>query len=158
MVLILFNGEWDEKYSIWTIKRGGVVVKKKLLVDLMLISLTVGLFTTFALSADVPTMTKEELKALLGNPDLVIFDVRLGSDYFASDIKIKGAKRPEYGTKKIVPPEYSGKTIVIYSGSLNEGTSTANAQILIEKGYTKVYVLKGGWEEWFNAGYPTEKK
>jgi len=25
-------------------------------------------------------------------------------------------------------------------------------------GYTKVFVLKGGWEEWLKAGYPTEKK
>ncbi len=91
-------------------------------------------------------------------PDLVILDVRLGSDYFSSDLKIEGAHRPTYGTYHIVPPQYSGKTIVIYSGSLNEGTSISNAQILIEKGYTKVYVLKGGWEEWFKAGYPTEKK
>ena len=133
-------------------------MKKELLTAQILIFLIVCLFTTFAIPADVPMMTKEELKAILGNPDLIIFDVRLGSDYFSSDLKIKGAERPEYGTKKIVPPEYSGKTIVIYCGSPNEGTSTANAQILIEKGYTKAYVLKGGWEEWLKAGYPTEKK
>jgi rhodanese-related sulfurtransferase len=138
--------------------RGGVSMKKKLLGLLSLIFAAFGLFTTFALSGDVPMMTKDELKAMLGNPGLVIFDVRLGSDYFASDIKIKGAERPEYGTKKIVPPEYSGKTIVIYSGSSNEVISTANAQILIEKGYTKVYVLKGGWEEWLKAEYPIQKK
>jgi 3-mercaptopyruvate sulfurtransferase SseA len=24
--------------------------------------------------------------------------------------------------------------------------------------YKKVFVLKGGWEEWLKAGYPTEKK
>jgi len=133
-------------------------MKRKLFPVLILIFLTIGLFTTFGLSADVPVITKDELKAMLGNPDLVIFDVRLSSDYFASDIKVKGAERPDYGTKKIVPPEYSGKTIVIYCGSPNEGTSVANAQILREKGYTKVYVLKGGWEEWLKAGYPTEKK
>ncbi len=133
-------------------------MKKKLFSGLILIYLTFGLLAASAFSADVPMMTKEELMAMLGNPHLLIFDVRLGSDYFASDIKIKGAERPEYGTKKIVPPEYFGKTIVIYSGSSNEGTSTANAQILVEKGYTKVYVLKGGWEEWLEAGYPTEKK
>jgi len=124
----------------------------------MLIFLTIGLFTSFALSADVSMMTKEELKAMLGNPDLVIFDVRLSSEYFASDIKIKDAVRPDYGVKKIYPPEYSGKTIVIYCGSPNEGTSAANARILMEREYTKVYVLKGGWEEWLKANYPTEKK
>ncbi len=124
----------------------------------LLISLVIGLSHASALCADVPMITKEELKGMLGNPDLVIFDVRLGSDYFGSDSKIKGAERPDYGVKKIVPPEYSDKTIVIYCASPDETTSTANAQILISKGYSKVYVLKGGWEEWLKAGYPTEKK
>jgi rhodanese-related sulfurtransferase len=32
------------------------------------------------------------------------------------------------------------------------------AQNLLEMGYTKVYALKGGWKEWLNADYPTEKK
>jgi len=29
---------------------------------------------------------------------------------------------------------------------------------LIKMGYTKVFALKGGWDEWEKAGYPTEKK
>jgi len=29
---------------------------------------------------------------------------------------------------------------------------------LIKMGYTKVFALKGGWNEWEKAGYPTEKK
>jgi rhodanese-related sulfurtransferase len=32
------------------------------------------------------------------------------------------------------------------------------AQELIEKGYAKVYALKGGWRDWEKAGYPTEPK
>jgi len=28
----------------------------------------------------------------------------------------------------------------------------------MEKGYTKVYALKGGWKEWEKAKYPTESK
>jgi len=28
----------------------------------------------------------------------------------------------------------------------------------MEKGYTKVYVLKGGWHEWFRAKFPVESK
>jgi len=59
----------------------------------MLISLIIGLFTTFALSADVPMITKDELKAMLGKPDLVLVDVRLRRDYMFSDFKIKGADR-----------------------------------------------------------------
>jgi len=29
---------------------------------------------------------------------------------------------------------------------------------LIKMGYAKVFALKGGWNEWEKAGYPTEKK
>ena len=42
---------------------------------------------------EVPRMTKEELKSLLGNRDLVIFDVRTPADYNTSTTKIKGAVR-----------------------------------------------------------------
>jgi rhodanese-related sulfurtransferase len=40
-------------------------------------------------------MTKEELKGILGNADLVIIDVRLGKAWTDSDIKIKGAVRED---------------------------------------------------------------
>jgi rhodanese-related sulfurtransferase len=138
-------------------------MEKKLLAILILVFLTIGLFTTFAISADVPMMTKEELKAMLGNPDLVIFDVRLGSDYFSSDLKLKGAVRPDmvnylYHTALTYP---KGKTFVVYCASSDEERSTANAKNILSpprEGYTKVYVLKGGWEEWLKAGFPTEKK
>jgi len=29
---------------------------------------------------------------------------------------------------------------------------------LIEMGYPKVFALKGGWNEWSDAGYPVQKK
>jgi 3-mercaptopyruvate sulfurtransferase SseA len=29
---------------------------------------------------------------------------------------------------------------------------------MIAKGYSQVYVLKGGWREWFRAKYPVEEK
>ncbi|UCF93418.1 MAG: hypothetical protein JSW39_04435 [Desulfobacterales bacterium] len=32
------------------------------------------------------------------------------------------------------------------------------AQSLRAKGYIKVFVLKGGWNEWVRAGYPVEAK
>jgi Rhodanese-related sulfurtransferase len=28
----------------------------------------------------------------------------------------------------------------------------------MKMGYTKVFALKGGWDEWEKAGYPTEEK
>lgn len=137
-------------------------MKKKLL-PALIIFLAIGLFTTFTFSADVPMMTKEELKAILGNPDLVIYDVRHGSEYFSSDLKIKGSTRPlvrEYiGDAILTHPK--GTTFVIYCASPNEEVSATRVKTFLEnryEGYTKVYVLKGGWEEWLKAGYPTEKK
>jgi rhodanese-related sulfurtransferase len=32
------------------------------------------------------------------------------------------------------------------------------AQKLVDSGYKKVYALKGGWREWFEAGFPVEPK
>jgi len=137
------------------------MMKKKLIAVLLLIFLAIGLFATSAFSADVPMMTKDELKAMLGKPDLVLVDVRLGRDFIFSDLKIKGAERPPDmshptpNTFKVIGPD---KTIVFYCACPNEQTSVGIAQLWIRLEYTKVYVLQGGWEEWIKAGYPTEKK
>jgi hypothetical protein len=32
------------------------------------------------------------------------------------------------------------------------------AQELMRKGFTKVFALKGGWNEWLKGNNPTEKK
>ena len=43
--------------------------------------------------ADAPRVTKDQLKEQMGDPDLLIVDVRLGTDWDASEFKIKGAVR-----------------------------------------------------------------
>ncbi len=138
-------------------------MRQRLLAVSIIIALTIGLLTVFAFCADVPMMTKDELKAMLANPELVILDLRLSSDYSTSDLKIKGAVRPNMGAPlyDTVPTYPEGKTLVLYCASPNEGRSVISARCLIKRGtgrYTKVYVLKGGWQEWLKADYPTEKK
>ena len=44
-------------------------------------------------AADVETIDKDELKNLLGSPELVLLDVRTGADWDSSEFKIKGAVR-----------------------------------------------------------------
>jgi len=39
-----------------------------------------------------------------------------------------------------------------------DATSVRVAQEFMKAGYTKIYVLKGGWKAWVKADYPTEKK
>ena len=64
---------------------------------------------------DVPRMTKEELKAMLNNPDLVIIDVRTGRDWASSESKIKGAVREEPNKAESWADKYEkSKTLVLY--------------------------------------------
>jgi rhodanese-related sulfurtransferase len=70
-------------------------MKKRLLIAVVFIFFMVGGCTTLAKSTDAPRITKEELKAMLGNPNVVIIDVRYGNDWTDSDLKIKGAVRED---------------------------------------------------------------
>ncbi len=44
---------------------------------------------------NVPRMTKEDLKPLLGNPDVIIVDVRAPGDWASDTLMIKGATRED---------------------------------------------------------------
>jgi hypothetical protein len=64
---------------------------------------------------DVPMMTKEELKAQLDNPDIMILDVREGRDWKSSEFKIKGASRAnpnDFDTWAMTYPK--DKTLILY--------------------------------------------
>jgi len=66
-------------------------------------------------SDDVPRMTKEELKTVLGNPSLMIIDVRYGKDWTDSDLKIRGAIREEPDNVRSWVSKYSKeKTLILY--------------------------------------------
>ena len=63
----------------------------------------------------VATMTKEELRAKLDRPDVVIIDVRLGKDWKASEEKIKGAMRVDSAEVESVAATYpKDTTLVLY--------------------------------------------
>lgn len=65
--------------------------------------------------AAVPTMTIDELRSRLDNPDVVIVDVRIGKDWKASESKIKGAVRVEGEAMDALATTYSkDKTLVFY--------------------------------------------
>jgi rhodanese-related sulfurtransferase len=76
---------------------------------------TIGFFTTFAMSKDVPRITKEELKAMMDNPDVVIIDVRYEKHWEGSDRMIKGAIRENYDDVKSWADKYGkDKALVLY--------------------------------------------
>ena len=89
-------------------------MKRKLLIVLVLISVGV-VWSTWAKSEDAPRMTKDELKAMFGDRDLTIIDVRYGKDWTGSDMKITGAVREEPGKVKSWAAKYpKDKPIVLY--------------------------------------------
>ena len=88
---------------------------------LMLVAILISAVMPVSLPADaVPMISKEELKPLLGDPDLVLLDVRMGKDWKASEFKIKGAwidylnESIEYGAKRSMDGIFSHGIIERY--------------------------------------------
>ena len=64
---------------------------------------------------DVPRITKEELKAMLEDPDLIIIDLRREGHWNSSESMIKGAVREDPGNLKSWADKYEkDKTYVLY--------------------------------------------
>lgn len=86
------------------------------IMSLMLSWLAIALLAQMAWGQEVPRMTKEELKPLLGDQDVIIMDVRVGSSWSASKWKIQGAvredPRAEIATWASKYPK--DKTIILY--------------------------------------------
>jgi rhodanese-related sulfurtransferase len=70
----------------------------------------------FAWAADVPRISKEELKSMLNDPEVVILDVRASGDWDNSKRKIQGAVRedPNNSAKSWADKYSKDKTIVLY--------------------------------------------
>lgn len=75
----------------------------------------VNFSTAAAFAAEAPRMETEELKSLLGNPGVVIIDVRAGTDWLLTGDKIKGAVRENPKDFNDWHGKYSAdKTLVLY--------------------------------------------
>ena len=62
----------------------------------------------------VGRITKEELKAKMSDPNVVIVDVRLGKDWKASESKIKGAVRVEPPDVLSLADKYPKETTLVF--------------------------------------------
>jgi 3-mercaptopyruvate sulfurtransferase SseA len=71
------------------------------------------LFQASVAQSAVAKMTKEELRAQLDNPDMVIVDMRLGKDWKASEEKIKGAIRVDPEAVESLAAKYPKDTILV---------------------------------------------
>ena len=74
-----------------------------------------GLMGNAAIAEDIPRINKDELKAMLGNPDVVVLDVRSGRDWSSSEFKIQGADRADPSDFSAWAEKYPAeKTLVLY--------------------------------------------
>jgi len=69
--------------------------KTKLWTIVMLVSLMVAFAWACSASPEGPRIDQETVKGWLGNPQVVIVDVRAGDDWQDSKAKIKGAVRQD---------------------------------------------------------------
>ena len=79
--------------------------------------MVLGIWVVTAVALDVPRISKEKVKSMLGNPEVVIIDVRTFFDLKMSVKQIKGAVREDPDPTKVKSwaKKYSKeKTIVLY--------------------------------------------
>ena len=89
--------------------------KSILFVAVVTVFAVAAVFAMPAAAQDAKRMTIEELKGMLGNPDLVIVDVRRDGDWNSSAIKVKGALREDPEKVDTWMSKYSkDKTLVFY--------------------------------------------
>ena len=82
-----------------------------------LILLVAVLFAGIGMSnaQDVKRISKESLNKMLGNPNVIVVDVRLPYDWNPSKLKIKGAKREDpFNVKDWMKKYPKDKTLVFY--------------------------------------------
>ena len=92
------------------------MIRKRWMVVLLLTGIAAGFaFTALAAPEDIPRMTRDELKGMMQNPDMVILDVRVGKDWDASEFKIKGAVRTDPAKLDAWKDKFGKeKTLVLY--------------------------------------------
>jgi hypothetical protein len=92
----------------------GRMWKTGLKIALLFLGFAIGPIMPWA--GDVPRMTKEELKSMLGNPEVIVVDVRAGTDWNGSKEKIQGAVRedPNKNAKSWAGKYSQDKIIILY--------------------------------------------
>jgi len=114
---------------------------------------------------EIERITVEELKAKLAkNEAVTIVDLRAVDNFVESDDKIKGAihlksrrlrYRLSFAPFKDLPRD---REIVTYCACASDEIAIRGAQVIMEAGFTRVRVLKGGWQAWLKAGGQVESK
>lgn len=90
------------------------MIKGRLLILILGVAI-LGMLAPFVMAEEAPRITKEELRASLNDPDVVILDVRTSRDWKGSEKKIKGAVRENPKRFKSWAHKYpKDKALVLY--------------------------------------------
>ncbi|MCM3902983.1 MAG: rhodanese-like domain-containing protein [Pyrinomonadaceae bacterium] len=116
-------------------------------------------------SAAIEFIAAEELKSKISkNERITIIDVRSTASYTGGDNKIKGAihvklRRLKYRLSfpplKSVPRDAE---VITYCACPSDESAVHAAQLLLDTGFKRVRVLKGGWQEWQKIGGQVEAR
>ena len=116
-------------------------------------------------SAAVEFITVEELKSKIAKKERVtIIDVRSTDSFSSSDVTIKGAihvKLRRLKSRLAFPPLKSvprNGEVITYCACPSDESSVRAAEVLIDAGFKRVRVLKGGWQEWMKVGGQVEQR
>jgi rhodanese-related sulfurtransferase len=109
-----------------------------------------------AVSRSIPRISKEQLAKMIEEERLTVIDLRL--NWETSTMKIKNAVHEDPRTTTWFANYDRDQSIVLYCSTPEEKTSLDVARSLIEKGFTNVSVLNGGWFVWEAANLPVQRK
>jgi rhodanese-related sulfurtransferase len=108
----------------------------------------------------VEFIAPEELKTKIAkNEPVAIVDLRGASLYAQSDTKIKGSvhskvRKIAYQLREL-PRD---REVITYCACPADEAAIVAAQALLANGFRRVWVLKGGWNAWLQAGGPVQPK
>lgn len=105
-------------------------------------------------------ITPEELKTKIAkNESLAILDLRSQDSYEQSDKTMKGSihtrVRKVAARLREVPRD---REVITYCACPADQAAILAARELLTNGFTRVRVLKGGWNAWLHVGGPVQPK
>jgi rhodanese-related sulfurtransferase len=114
-------------------------------------------------TAQIEFITAEELKAQIAkNQPVTIIDLRSAEGLGSDERKIKGSihvklrrlrSRLAFSPLKDAPRD---RQVVTYCACPSDETGIRAAQVLLEAGFKRVRVLKGGWVAWQKVNGPMD--
>jgi rhodanese-related sulfurtransferase len=108
------------------------------------------------MSRSIPRISKEQLAKRIDEERLTVIDLRL--NWETSTMKIRNAVHEDPRSATWFGNYDLDQAIVLYCSTPDEKTSLEVARSLVDKGFTNVSVLNGGWFVWEAANLPVQRK